>query len=98
MKQFTLYFVDPPPYEGAGAGEDHREWFSSLEEARKRFNHWKREIAKDAKNKEGSLFYVAVVSLARTTITPTKKGIIDALNSKVCAHEYLDRYPEPKEK
>lgn len=96
-----LYFVDPPPYEYAGEGEDNREWFGNLAEATKRYNHWVRECraTEAARNSndpdkvaEVADFRFCRVVLAAVDVPMDKAGLLRYLNNKFPAGEMIKEY------
>lgn len=64
--------------EDVAAGEDLREWFTSLEAAKRRFN----QIVKEVKNDKTYRFQTDMVELRYFDVTPTKRGILDAIERR----------------
>lgn len=75
-----LYYVEPPREEVAGDGEDTREWFGSLREARSRFVEWKRMLRQDWKNRDEPTYAYYLVGLYRIEVPTTKPELIETLN------------------
>lgn len=99
---FKYYFVRPPGYNDEPSGEDDREFFTSAEEAVKSFNEWVRKLRRFEKEiqTEGwknltDDFAYAYVQLGFVWVTPTKLGILRALNEKMPG-ELLREYPAEK--
>ena len=96
-----FYFVDPPPYEDAGEGEDHREWFTALADARKCFNDYVHrirvhEIEGDKEGWDGvhrDNFASTYCALGYIEVDANKAGILRLLNSRaMCGYVKLDEY------